>query len=90
MLAEGLGDGVLVSVEGEVAAEEGVGRFAGAVTIRLAAVVGSVLRFGALLTLLGEVDVDIAAVELAASFGRMGFAGIGSVDELNVTEAMIY
>lgn len=80
-------DGVLVSVEGQVTAEESVGWVAGAVTVRLAAIVGSVLRFGTLFTLLGKVDIDVATIKLAASFGCMGLGCVGSVDELDVAES---
>jgi hypothetical protein len=43
-----------------------------------------------LLTLHGEVDVDVATVELATCFGGMGFACVGGVDEFNVAESEMY
>jgi FlaG/FlaF family flagellin (archaellin) len=82
-----LGDGVIVGVEGEVATEESVRRLAGAVTVGLAAVVGTVGRFGALLALDGEVNVDVAAVELGAGFGGVGLTCVDGVDEFDVAES---
>jgi hypothetical protein len=89
VLLEVLGKGVLISVEGDVADEEGLGRrvldvaeLGGAVVLLLLGSLRAVIARGR------EVDTEATAVELVAVTGLESLGAVLGVGELDVAEAL--
>jgi hypothetical protein len=87
VLLEVLGDGVLVSIEGDVADEEGGGRSVGGVTVAGGAVVALVA--GSIIGARGaEVEAELTSVKLGAVLGLEGLLCALRVRELDVSETL--
>ena len=74
----------MIGFEGQVAGEESLGRSAGRISVGLAAVLESLL-VGWLLV--GVVDVQLTTIKLLALQLIVSLGRIGSVDELDISEA---
>jgi len=87
MLAEGLTNHVLVSTEGKVTKEEGIGRRVLGVAEGLSTVVGAFTR-SVVVTRGGEVDVGLTTIDQRSLLGLESSGGIDGVAEIDVTETL--
>ena len=84
---ECLANSVLISLEGQVAQEEGVGRRVGAVTV-LSGTTLSLVLGGGVVTRSGEVNICLTTIDQCTLLGLQSSGGISRVGKLNVTETL--
>jgi hypothetical protein len=84
---ECLTNSVLVSLEGQVAQKEGVGRRVGAVTV-LSGTTLSLVLGGGVVTRSGEVNICLTTIDQCTLLGLQSSSGISRVGKLDVTETL--